>query len=850
MEQLSLRSYHREIERLIENSSFDTAIAHCRHILKAYPKNIDTYRLLGKAYLESQHYVEAIDIFQRVLSVYPDDFLAHLGLSIIKEEQGNLDAAIWHLERAYEVQPSNPALQAELKRLHGRRDGIEPPKVRLTRAALARMYQRGELYSQALAEVQTALAEDPSRIDLVILQAELLSQLGKHSESFQIASKLLSKLPYSYQANKIISQSESYTDDPGIVNKARGVLSAIDPYESQLISQAESAEGLSENMIMVEKLAVPVSNKLATIRDSEESIDTSYAAESGLTEGEQNVVEVEVESELSNITEEAQLPIIEHLVEESEAPVQSEFSGTEEVVTDEQRKKVISKMMIDLTDLDGELDPSLEDTVKITIAHEPEVPPEKIETAETETPAAELEKHHDPDFPSWLSGLEPKPDQSGEFKEISTVPEWLFAMDDSLTESDRVVTSALDENGHLEFADTSEIDQAIAWLEGLAEKHGVEGSSLLLPTENRTQEPPEWISRLKNILNDEEIQQMEAVEQAKLEEVTESVLISSPERVIDEEFGELSDKSEEIIEIGSKSKSGDEVQNPLTIQPSLSDISDTSKIGEAIETNTASQFSAIEDIMPNEPELASGATRQDDSAILDDSDTATPKAISAENQNAKLSGESYDKPHIDIIEKADGNVEQFEGLAQSTLETEVSGSNHIVEKLITDESTDTLADNKLINVDQLTNEKQAFAMDQGIDNLTDEQADHPSSPDLTSDEMHEGDAESTQAEIEALSTTIRPDVINKSQDEQISEKDALDIKQEEAVEEIRSVDSDPINAQDTVAAVDELSKLEQLSADNPEDIETLRQLAKAYTKSGKFDDAKSTYKQIEKILRQ
>lgn len=97
MEQLSLRDYHREIEKLIENSGFDTAIAHCRHILKEHPKNIDTYRLLGKAYLESQHYTEAIDIFQRVLSVYPDDFLAHLGLSIIKEEQGNLEAAIWHL---------------------------------------------------------------------------------------------------------------------------------------------------------------------------------------------------------------------------------------------------------------------------------------------------------------------------------------------------------------------------------------------------------------------------------------------------------------------------------------------------------------------------------------------------------------------------------------------------------------------------------------------------------------------------------------------------------------------------------------------------------------------------------
>ena len=118
--------------------------------LRLFPKHIATYRLLGKAYLEQQRFGDAADIFQRVLSSVPDDHVANIGLSIIREDEGNLDAAIWYMERALEAQPSNAAIKDELRRLYGRRDGIEPPKIRLTRGALARMYSRGGLYDQAI----------------------------------------------------------------------------------------------------------------------------------------------------------------------------------------------------------------------------------------------------------------------------------------------------------------------------------------------------------------------------------------------------------------------------------------------------------------------------------------------------------------------------------------------------------------------------------------------------------------------------------------------------------------------------------------------------------------------------
>ena len=154
MAKVSLRIYNREIEGLVDQGHLDEAIAHCHHILKTFPKHLETYRLLGKAHLEAKNYNEAVDIFSRVLMAVPEDFVAHVGMSIIRDEQGKLDDAIWHMERAFESQPSNAAIQGELQRLHGRRDGVEPSKIRMTRGALAYVYVQGELYPQAVAEIR------------------------------------------------------------------------------------------------------------------------------------------------------------------------------------------------------------------------------------------------------------------------------------------------------------------------------------------------------------------------------------------------------------------------------------------------------------------------------------------------------------------------------------------------------------------------------------------------------------------------------------------------------------------------------------------------------------------------
>ncbi len=254
MTKIPLRSYTREIESLIERGMNEEALAHCRFILKHYPKHIEAYRLLGKVFLESQRYSEAADILTRIMSVFPDDFFAQIGMSIIREDEGNLDAAIFHMERAYETQPANIAVQDELRRLYGRRDGAEPHKLRLSRGALVRMYVRGGLNRQAVSEIHAALQEDPQRIDLEIILAKIHHLLGEKAEAVEIASRLVSKIPYCYEANQIlvdILPSTAHADDAQVYLER---LLALDPYLAYISPSSPTASQVPDNAVMIDRL--------------------------------------------------------------------------------------------------------------------------------------------------------------------------------------------------------------------------------------------------------------------------------------------------------------------------------------------------------------------------------------------------------------------------------------------------------------------------------------------------------------------------------------------------------------------------------------------------------------------
>lgn len=254
MAKVSLRIYNREIETMVDGGQLDEAIAHCRHILNTFPKNLETYRLLGKAYLEARRYTEATDIFERLLMAVPDDFVAHVGMSIINDEQNDMDAAIWHMERAFEVQPSNAAIQSELQRLFGRRDGVEPAKIRLTRGALAHMYVQGELYPQAISEINAVLEEDRDRHDMQVLLAQAYFHAGQKNEAAEMCSQLLRRYPYCFDANRVLVELLPETERGESPQAYRQRVNELDPYATFVTGSVFHSDEVADAAVSLERL--------------------------------------------------------------------------------------------------------------------------------------------------------------------------------------------------------------------------------------------------------------------------------------------------------------------------------------------------------------------------------------------------------------------------------------------------------------------------------------------------------------------------------------------------------------------------------------------------------------------
>lgn len=254
MAEVAFRDYLNEIDKLIERGSTEQAMQHCRHILAQHPKAVEVYRLLGKALLEQEDDPAAQDVFQRVLSVDPEDFVARVGLSVIHDRNNELERAIWHMERAFEIAPSNALIQGELRRLYARRDGDSPERIPLTRGALARMYAAGDLNSEAIADLRQLLSEQADRFDLQVQLAEVLWRDEQRVGAAEYTQQLTSVLPYCLKANLILgailraSGATSESDEP--LQRAQ----AADP-ENQYAHRLFSGMGpLYQQSVMVDHL--------------------------------------------------------------------------------------------------------------------------------------------------------------------------------------------------------------------------------------------------------------------------------------------------------------------------------------------------------------------------------------------------------------------------------------------------------------------------------------------------------------------------------------------------------------------------------------------------------------------
>ncbi|OQY22540.1 MAG: hypothetical protein DRJ03_24780, partial [Chloroflexi bacterium] len=320
MGETSLREYCEQIENTIEQGRFAEAVAHSKHILKQYPRYVDAYRLLGKAMLESGQDEYAIDMFRRVLSVNPEDMIAWVGLSEVHNKHDELDAAVWCLERAFELAADNQAIEEELRRLYSRRDGVELQKTPLTTGALARLYLKGDLFSRAINDLRTLLAEHPERVDLRVTLAEALWRNDQRLEASGICQQVLDELPYCLKTNLILGNiwvSSGREEGQGYLRRAE----ALDPENEMARELFGDASPLPAQQVQIAPLEYSPSTgeeRPAWMGD----LSSPAGEETALLDGTASLeAQIEIPSWLEEITIDEETPIsaLPDLVESPEA---------------------------------------------------------------------------------------------------------------------------------------------------------------------------------------------------------------------------------------------------------------------------------------------------------------------------------------------------------------------------------------------------------------------------------------------------------------------------------------------------------------------------------------------------
>jgi len=450
MSETSLREYCGQIDGMIEQGRFAEAATHGKHILKQYPRYLEAYRLLGKAMLEAGQDEYAVDMFRRVLSANPEDLVAWVGLSEVHNKNDELDAAIWYLERAFELAADNKPVAEELRRLYSRRDGVDLQKTPLTTGALARLYLKGNLLSRAINDFRAILAEHPDRVDLRVALAEALWRNDQRLEAADVCQQILDELPYCLKANLILGSiwvNSGRDEGQEYLRRA----DALDPENKMALELFGDDSPLPARQVQIVPLEYrPVTEEERPAWMAEvEGVSTEAPP---LTDKEASLVDItaalEAQIEIPSWLEEI-------AVEEEEIPA----------------PPIPGPVGLPEVQLPEEVTPVPAEEIPTWLMAAAPGGPEEEESKE----AAVAEEEE----PEWLAGLglEPIGDEEEEEGEL---PEWLDEPGEGAAEE---APPAL-----------SQVLEAPEWLSGLTAETAIEEAA---PAVSTVEQPSDWLSGLR-----------------------------------------------------------------------------------------------------------------------------------------------------------------------------------------------------------------------------------------------------------------------------------------------------------------------------------------------------------------
>ena len=159
-----------------------------------YPRALAVQRVLGEIYLALRRPREALAALDRALTGDPEDARACCARAIVHQMHGDQLAALAWYRRACDIRPDDTTIRATYREMAA---ALGQPPYQPGRVGLARLYLRGDLFTHAIREWETLIAEnaDNARLEAYVGLVETLWRVGRDQDAEAWARRTLTNTP-------------------------------------------------------------------------------------------------------------------------------------------------------------------------------------------------------------------------------------------------------------------------------------------------------------------------------------------------------------------------------------------------------------------------------------------------------------------------------------------------------------------------------------------------------------------------------------------------------------------------------------------------------------------------------
>lgn len=203
---MNLRDACSRADRALRLGSTQYVIDLCEHLLRSFPGDLTTRSLLGHAALEQGQVDRAIQQFELILELDPENVDAYVASGIAHATAGRLNAALTAFERAYELDPGHQLAGESLSQLYAQRDGQATTPPAAPAVAVIRWQLRHANLDNALDAASRFLVNHPGDLRILLARAEALWRDGRRDEAERACRQMLSRYPRLLKPRLILGQ--------------------------------------------------------------------------------------------------------------------------------------------------------------------------------------------------------------------------------------------------------------------------------------------------------------------------------------------------------------------------------------------------------------------------------------------------------------------------------------------------------------------------------------------------------------------------------------------------------------------------------------------------------------------